>query len=286
MEKITVCTHSGEFHADDVFAVAILKLVFGDINIVRSRDKTKIAEADIVVDVGEIYDKNENRFDHHQKGGAGYRSNGVPFASTGLVWQEFGFNATKDRFVSDLVDTSLIQMIDACDCGYSGFDYGISKVILNFYPTWQESNDFDGAFKRAVDFASVILCNSIRTAVGGKSANKLIYESLLIADGTILVLDKNFPWYKTVTNEMPEVKIVVYPAIQSSNYVLRTAPVKDASFQSRMLLPADWAGLTGSDLDNVTGVAGGVFCHNGRFVAGHETREGAIELAKLACNIT
>jgi len=65
MEKITVCTHSGEFHADDVFAVAILKLVFGDINIVRSRDKTKIAEADIVVDVGEIYDKNENRFDHH-----------------------------------------------------------------------------------------------------------------------------------------------------------------------------------------------------------------------------
>jgi uncharacterized UPF0160 family protein len=32
-------THDGRFHADEIFALAVLKLTFSDLEIVRSRDK-------------------------------------------------------------------------------------------------------------------------------------------------------------------------------------------------------------------------------------------------------
>ena len=47
-----VATHNGKFHADDVFAVATLSLVFAsEIQVCRTRDEVTIATADIVVDV-------------------------------------------------------------------------------------------------------------------------------------------------------------------------------------------------------------------------------------------
>jgi uncharacterized UPF0160 family protein len=50
----TVATHSGGFHADDVFAVATFQLLLGkeNIQVIRTRDEAVIAAADYVVDVG------------------------------------------------------------------------------------------------------------------------------------------------------------------------------------------------------------------------------------------
>ena len=85
-----IATHNGNFHADDVFAVAALKNIFPAAKLIRTRDLAVIANADIVVDVGGIFDTETNRFDHHQKGGAGARDNGIPFSSFGLIWQKYG----------------------------------------------------------------------------------------------------------------------------------------------------------------------------------------------------
>ncbi len=41
-----IATHSGKFHADDVWAVAVLDLVFPDSDLVRTRDPEVIAAAD------------------------------------------------------------------------------------------------------------------------------------------------------------------------------------------------------------------------------------------------
>ena len=45
-------THSGGFHADDVFALAVLRIVHPDLEIVRTRDPEVLAAADYRVDVG------------------------------------------------------------------------------------------------------------------------------------------------------------------------------------------------------------------------------------------
>src|SRR5687768_9738743 len=89
-----VATHDGSFHADDVFAVAALRRLDPDLEIVRSRDREVIAAADVRVDIGLKDDPDSGDFDHHQKGGAGARGNGIPYASFGLVWRRHGAELT------------------------------------------------------------------------------------------------------------------------------------------------------------------------------------------------
>eukprot|EP01133_Synstelium_polycarpum_P011984 gene11984-13991_t len=67
---LTICTHSGTFHADEALACFLLKLTdtYKDAVIVRSRDPAVVNAADITVDVGAVYDFEKKRFDHHQAG--------------------------------------------------------------------------------------------------------------------------------------------------------------------------------------------------------------------------
>lgn len=62
-------THEGTFHCDDVTACYMLKSLnrFKDHDIVRTRDPEKLAQADIVVDVGGELDIERLRLDHHQR---------------------------------------------------------------------------------------------------------------------------------------------------------------------------------------------------------------------------
>lgn len=73
MNEKKIVTHNGNFHADDVFSIAALKSIFTSIKLIRTRDVELIAKADIVVDVGGEHDAETDRFDHHQRGGAGER---------------------------------------------------------------------------------------------------------------------------------------------------------------------------------------------------------------------
>ena len=52
---LTVGTHSGTFHADDVLAFALLRVfVDADAVPVRTRDKDKLDACDVVIDVGGV----------------------------------------------------------------------------------------------------------------------------------------------------------------------------------------------------------------------------------------
>src|SRR3989344_4225767 len=94
--KTVVVTHDGSFHADELFACATLSIWAEKegrrIKIIRTRNQEIIEKADIVVDVGMQYDPSKNRFDHHQKGGAGRRAESpeISYASFGLVWKHYG----------------------------------------------------------------------------------------------------------------------------------------------------------------------------------------------------
>ena len=124
--KKKIITHSGTFHADDIFACAVLSLhMKNKVKIIRTRDKSIIEKGDYVVDVGGIYDEQINRFDHHQIGGAGKRPNGIPYASFGLVWKKFGPLLCASKEVAEKIDQKLASPIDAED---NGLD--ISKPLI------------------------------------------------------------------------------------------------------------------------------------------------------------
>lgn len=71
LTKLTpyIGTHDKTFHCDDVTACYMLKQLprFKDHDIVRTRDQETLDKAEIVVDVGSVFDIEKLRLDHHQR---------------------------------------------------------------------------------------------------------------------------------------------------------------------------------------------------------------------------
>jgi uncharacterized UPF0160 family protein len=286
MNDKTIVTHDGNFHADDVFSIAALKSIFPSFKLIRTRDLELIGKADIVVDVGGVYDAETDRFDHHQRGGAGERDNGIPYSSFGLIWQKYGLEICQgNRDVANAVDAGLVSTIDAIDCGHVvGVSEGISlsQTISMFNPTWQEDSHFDTCFDEAVDFASRVLTRFIASANGGISAKAIVAKAIDDAeDPRVIVLEKYTPWKRTVHALSEEALYMIYPS-QTGEWRIQTVPVEPGSFENRKSLPKQWAGLSDKELKDVTGIDDAMFCHNGLFIAGAESFESTMKMASIA----
>ncbi len=286
MTDITIATHNGNFHADDVFSVAALKCVIPSFKLIRTRDLEVIGQADIVLDVGGIYDPETGRFDHHQRGGAGERENGIPYSSFGLIWQKYGLEICGgNQDIANSVDSGLVSTIDAVDCGHvEGVSKGISlsQTISMFNPTWQEDSHYDECFDEAVTFASRILARFIASATGGISAKAIVAKAVENAeDPRVIVLEQYTPWKRTVHALSEEALYVVYPS-GSGPWRIQTVPMELGSFEDRKSLPTPWAGLSNKELQDVTGIDDAMFCHNGLFIGGAETFESTMKMAAMA----
>lgn len=293
---VTIVVHSGEFHTDDVFAVATLLLVLektGErhrkVDIVRSRDEETIKRADYVADVGGIYDAGQNRFDHHQIGGAGERANKIPYASFGLVWKKFGEQISGSRAVADFIDGRIVQPIDAVDSGVAIFKeiipevrpYDVSSIIRGMNPNWnEEPKEADKNFLNAVELVKNILWREIQSAKSDLDGQEFAIEAYeKSADKRLIILDKRYPWEKAFS-KFPEPLFVVFP--KEVGWWVKTVRSNLNAFENRKDLPVTWRGKRGDELSAATGVPGGIFCHNMLFTAGAETREAAIAMAKIA----
>ena len=286
MTQTIIATHNGNFHADDVFSIAALKNIFPSIKLIRTRDLEVINKADLVIDVGGIYDADAGRFDHHQRGGAGQRENGIPYSSFGLIWQKYGVEICEgNEEVAKSIDSGLVSTIDAIDCGHvEGVAQGISlsQTISMFNPTWQEDSHFDTCFDEAVEFASRVLARFIASASGGISAKTIVAAAIDNAeDQRVIVLEKYIPWKRTVHALSKEALYMVYPS-STGQWRIQTVPVEPGSFKDRKSLPAPWAGLSDQALKDVTGIDDAMFCHNGLFIAGCESFESTMKMAKMA----
>ena len=69
------------------------------------------------VDIGGRSNPAAGDFDHHQRGGAGERANGIRYASFGLVWREFGAALAGGEEAAAAIDERLVQGVDANDTG-------------------------------------------------------------------------------------------------------------------------------------------------------------------------
>jgi len=303
-------THSGVRHADDAFAVAAIVNVRHVQFVVSTRNQAVLDLCEHVVDVGGVHNPEDGRFDHHQKGGAGSRPNGVPYAAFGLVWKYLGILTINRNYGADLsysnmtramqlVDESLVQAIDASDCGFTSAAsdpfadatprYSLSMAISAFNPDWSEADqDFDAAFARAVEFAQAILRREIISAAGKVGAAEVVRAALSVAEGEILSLSRFCPWQSTVLASAPHVKFVVFPS-ETSDWRVQAVPVCSGSYETRMSLPATWAGLRTAKLAAAVRASGGsigddeaAFCHDKLFIGGATTFEGAMQMARAA----
>lgn len=279
-----VVTHSGVFHADEVFAVAMLKKFFGDdLEIVRTRDASVIKDAQlfedaIVVDVGLYYDPVMSCFDHHQRNFASVstkRDNGVPFSSFGLVWDWYAHRYLSESVCAS-VDQWLVQKIDAVDCGVAEktSEYTVSRIISSFNPRSSEELNADEQFMLAVNVATQILDRAIARAVDEEIGDEYIKKVVAEQQGyKVLTFDKFYPWQKIVVNNAPEALFVVFPDV-SGTWRIQAVPDSENSFGMRKALPEEW--VEGKPVEDF------IFCHKGLFIAGCKSKESALILAQVA----
>ncbi|MDD5318904.1 MAG: MYG1 family protein [Candidatus Pacebacteria bacterium] len=295
--RITVVTHGGFFHPDDVFSVAVLKLLLEKFKLIRSRDLKYISEADYVVDVGGVYDPKKKRFDHHQEGGAGKRDNGIPYASFGLVWKEYGQKITGSEKVAALIDEMLVQPIDAMDNGKmivrpifgSVMPYTIEDMFFA-YEAEVESDPsnpkiYDQIFAKVLDMALTVLRLEIKKAQHKVSDNQKVRKIYTAwqaqgGDPRLMILPSRTRFF---AKDFPKLLFVVYKDANDHWSIKGVSAESDAdTFARRKYFPAAWAGKKDAELASVTGVPDALFCHNGRFIAVAKSKKGALELARLA----
>lgn len=294
-KKVTVVTHSGHFHADEILAVATLSLILekdSDVSVVRSRDQSVIDKADYAVDVGGKYDELRNHFDHHQTGGAGTRENNIPYASSGLVWKTYGEKLCGNREVAERIDKKLIQPIDAIDVGIQFMETKIEGVFLYeigeffeaFWPSWKEGeNNADDIFMELVSIAKKLLNREIIRNKDKLEANLFIERVYNDSENKkLIIFDKYYPAGEFLS-KFPEPLFTVFPR-GDGNWMLNTIRDNETSFVNRKDLPQSWAGKKGEELEQTTGISGSLFCHPGRFLAGAKTKEAILKLAEIALN--
>jgi uncharacterized UPF0160 family protein len=287
-----VATHPGNFHADDVFAIAVLELVHGPLELVRTRDPEAQAAADLRVDVGGRSDPATGDFDHHQKGGAGERENGVRYASFGLVWREHGEALAGSAAAAAAIDERLVCGVDANDVGQTLVEplvgdirpMSVSGVIAALNPSWDEEltpAEEDARFAQAVALARGMVEREIAGAAAFDRARGLVAAAIGRAeDPRVIELDSNMPWREAVITTAPEALYVVYP--KSDGWGSQAVPREVGSFENRLSFPADWRGRSGADLVAATGVPDAVFCHAAGFYASAGSREGIVALVSAS----
>jgi uncharacterized UPF0160 family protein len=315
---VVIATHSGTFHADDVFGVGVLMRVNPSHRLIRTRKQELIDTADFVVDVGGVWDAAAGRFDHHQRGFDGARPStpseaglvpGVGYASAGLVWSAHGeayvgawadrsgqaIDAQAVKEVARAIDASLVQYLDMVDTGQSDVApgiFGLSSLIAQLNTHWLEEKGLDHAeraqlletrFLEAIAITLKFLDHAISKKVAQLLAMETVRTSPRLLGGRVLHLQEGgMPWTHVVLAEMPDVKFVIYPDSDGGQHQVKTVPVEAGSFTARLDLPEAWAGLRDEELAKVSGVEDSVFCHLNLFIGGARSLAGAIRMAELA----
>lgn len=291
---LKVATHSGSFHADDVFAYAILKAASaGRLDLIRSRDGAVLDAADVVFDVGGTYDPATRRYDHHMRDKP-LRADGAPYSSAGLIWRDFGVVAIRNLFpgvtedaaahIWRMVDDGLVRDVDLMDNGAMTPNPGhFSTVVEAFNPTFAEDGrDETAAFLEAAELASAVIARVCARAHAATLAADAVAEAARSAEHSgVLVLEQRVPWEDAVFDlGLDAVLYVVRPA--GRDWTCSAVPPQRGSFAQRLPLPESWGGLRDEALAAESGIADATFCHPARFVCGARSREGAIRLAMAA----
>jgi uncharacterized UPF0160 family protein len=294
-------THSGGFHADELMSSVVLTRLFPQAQIVRSRDAAWITPGPnrVVYDVGGGYDPEQRLFDHHQRG-APLRDDGQPFSSFGLVWKHLGreYLAAHDIPPHDIeavhakIDAGFVLPIDLLDNGAVNPSVAgpLSGMILpSLLETLKPVFDKGGpeadmaAFHAALDIARAFLEARVARSAAGLRADDMVMTAITAAGtGRVLELPMGMPFRPAVIKAGADQLLFVITPRGEGDWTLGGISKDPNSFDLRADLPAAWAGLTGTALEEASGVPGAKFCHNGRFIAAASSYDAIRAMADLA----
>jgi uncharacterized UPF0160 family protein len=285
-----IVTHNGHFHADELMAVATLLIKYPDAEVVRSRDMGEVDSADIAVDVGQVYDPEKLRFDHHQTSGAGKRPNGIPYASFGLVWRHFGEEVSGGKEEAKVVEERLVMPIDAIDNAviisvpqFEGVrEYSVGDYFESLADGCYSPEDYDAAFFQALSLARDLIKREIKAAQVSVTSWQKVRDIYNASENkSIIVLEESLRWKRALIPT--DALFVIFPRTDG-RWTARAVPKEINGFEVKKTFPLSWSGLSDGRLQGVSGVNEAFFCHRDCYLCVAATKEGAIKLAEKALN--
>lgn len=292
IKKANLITHSGSFHADDVFATALMSKIIKNPKVFRINNFDDSIKTDAIV-----YDIGGGKFDHHQKDSEYRKGDLIKYSSIGLLWREFGLDYIKKitnhdpMVIFQKIDEGLILQIDAIDNGIFPIieaDYRVktlSDVIAMLNPTWDKQDELNDRFKEAVNLAEKILDLEIDKVISKLDAKDKVNDAINNVDDGILILDKFMPFKDFIldSEKGENIKFVITPS-QREGYTVHTVPISKDNREPRIKFKKSWGGLRQKELQEKSKVETAIFVHPDLFIGGAYNLEDAIKLAQLAIN--
>ena len=286
-DTITLVTHKGKFHSDDVMATAILRTFFER----ELKFKTKLVRTFTPKEDGYddntpntiVYDIGLGQYDHHQVGEDakhcirfdeftdefGQKHTAVKkYAAVGLIWNEIGVHWIGEKYASVIYDT-IIRYVDDHD---NGFGHNpLSTLISNFNPDIINPTDdeFDGPFNNAVFLCMSFFMRTITHYKFIQRCEKTLSAEADKSDGICFITDYYLPGADDICRER-HIPFYVYPN-QRGGWCFKTISASAEDMNTHLCdIPDDvrnWEGVT--------------FLHPSCFLGSAETRERAIEICHI-----
>lgn len=298
LEEANAITHNGVFHADEVFATALLS-IFTDISLLRTRSVSveDKPESVIMYDMGGQYCIWNDVFDHHQKDFNLKHEDGTKLSSFGLLWFVHGMFVLRQIYDCPLsylklafndINNRFVKWVDGRDNGQlpQSEELTISSVISNFNAQWDESSeDEDERFVIAVSTAYAILEGLIKSVVAGYKAIDIVEDKITESDEKVLNLGSYVgSWQAAVLKSRnPKAASLLYCTYKGKDgsvCIVAVPPSLEEMTKQRKPFPEEWAGLGGEELEAVAGIKGLRFCHAGRFFMSVDNEEVAQKVLK------
>ncbi|MDF7807575.1 MYG1 family protein [Pontiellaceae bacterium B12219] len=286
--KTILGTHSGAFHADDVFAIAALSMLYPNYEIRRSRDPDVWAECDFLVDVGGCYDHAKRKYDHHFKNGPTY-DDGLKMSSVGLIWLHYGAGICGSSAVADQVCRQLIRQFDAHDNGVK-----LSTPLADFSDVREVSlsgsismmnppdrSKADEAFANEVVRARLLLEAAIARAahwMNSRAGLEVALNDALAEKRAYILVPEDCKWQEHLFNSEGNESILYAVFANGEKWFAQAVPSAPGEFSNRKDFPEAWAGLCDEAFSKAAGVPDGIFCHQGAFLCATGSLESTLKL--------
>ena len=280
--NITVGTHDGVFHADEVCAVAVLRACGWHGKVVRSRADNELAQCGLILDVTPRDAALAGRVvDHHRHADEWLREDGTPYATAGIIWEAMAWKPAWELGLPEkllpafvkAVDDALFKGVDAADCGKASptEQPTLSALISAF-----NADDIADviaqrdAFGRAVLFAGQAIAEVCRSTAA-RLVKQAEAEAVMLpqAGNPVVVLEHMVPWKDVILTHWDAFsasKVIVYPDVAAEGcWRIQTLPGDlNNPFAQRCPAPKElW--------DKREGALGGqplVFVHQNGFIGG------------------
>ncbi|KAJ3774926.1 GAMM1 protein [Lentinula raphanica] len=245
-------------------------------------------------------------------------------SSAGLIYKHFGKEIISNQTQLNVDHPSVqilwlklykefIESIDANDNGISQYPTDIkprykvrtdlSGRVSHLNPPWNKSLDaqgMDAQFEKASSLTGSEFLERLDYYTNAwLPARDLLVSAIqsskekVDSSGKIILLESFLPWKEHLfdlesedtSSKSSAATYIVYPDEFSGNWRVQAVPVSPESFESRKALPEKWRGLRDEVLSETSGIPGCIFVHASGFIGGNKTKEGALQMAKIALEL-